>query len=241
MASSKLMCDTAFTARATSQELELSLFFRRTLERKLSSWMTTTLIIICTETNYILYLRHSILFLDCMQTQKLSSVYCRQLVFSKTKRTRDTKQNQEVLTKKTKKQKTRQPFSDTLRTTYVKRNFLAPFFSHGSFYRARIVTFVPRCTRRVQCIKLEKMSQLLHRLVIISGFCWGVGGGGGGKWLTGNLTKISFKSYHHGHFLCTFRVYKFMHSAGEESGQFYNQFIRKKAQCNRRYRGTSKE
>ena len=151
-------------------------FFRRALERKLSSWMTTTLIIICTETNYILYLRHSILFLDCMQTQKLSSVYCRQLVLSKTKRTRDTKQNQEVLTKKTKKQKTRQPFSDTPRTTYAKRNFLAPFFSHGSFYRARIVTFVPRCTRRVQCIKLEKMSQLLHRLVIISGFCWRVGG-----------------------------------------------------------------
>ena len=213
MASSKLICDTAFTARATSQELELSLFFRRALERKLSSWMTTTLIIICTETNYILYLRHSILFLDCLQTQKLSSVYCRQLVFSKTKRTRDTKQNQEVLTKKkTKKQKTRQPFSVTPRTTYVKRNFLAPFFSHGSFYRARIVTFVLRCTRRVQCIKLEKMSQLLHRLVVISGFCWG----GGGEWLTGNLTKISFKSYH-GHFLCTFRVY-FMHWAGEESG-----------------------
>ena len=209
------MRDTAFTARAASQELELSLFFRRALERKLSSWMTTTLIFICTETNYILYLRHSILFLDCLQTQKLSSVYCRQLVFSKTKRTRDTKQNQEVLTKKkTKKQKTRQPFSVTPRTTYVKRNFLAPFFSHGSFYRARILTFVPRCTRRVQCIKLEKMSQLLHRLVVISGFCWG---GGEGGWLNGNRTKISFKSYHHGYFLCTFRVY-FMDSAGEESG-----------------------
>ena len=210
MASSKLMCDTAFTARATSQELELSLFFRRALERKLSSWMTTTLIFTCTETNYILYLRHSILFLDCLQTQKLSSVYCRQLVFSKTKRTRDTKQNQEVLTKK-KKQKTRQPLSDTLRTTYVKRNFLVPFFSRGSFYRARIVTFVPRCTRRVQCIKLEKMSQLLHRLVVISGFCWG------GRWLTGNpdknfrLKAITASSFALSEYIC-------MHSAGEESG-----------------------
>lgn len=28
-------------------------FFRRALERKLSSWLTTTLIFICTETNYI--------------------------------------------------------------------------------------------------------------------------------------------------------------------------------------------